>query len=256
VHEWIAGFAEHLHFNAQFFSGLWMIILIDIILSGDNSVVIAMAVQSLPEEKRRKGIIIGTAAAVLMRIGFTLIATTLMTTPIIKIVGGVAILWIAVKLLSENEEQVERHKKPAETITHAVRLILIADASMSIDNVMAVAGAAHGNLVLLWFGLMLSIPLVVFASSILSKLMSRFPWIVVIGALLLGKIGGEMIMTDHLLQQHVLPQAYHTLAKYIGESLGVLLVGSFAFYYWNRDRKVAPAQEPEFHTEERADGPT
>ncbi len=255
MREWILGLSEHLHFSAQFFSGLFSIILIDIILSGDNSVVIAMAVQSLPPEKRSKGIFIGTGAAVILRIALTLIASTLMTTPFIKLVGGAAILWIAVKLLAENEEQAER-QKPAESIAHAVKLILIADASMSIDNVMAVAGASHGNIILLWFGLMLSIPLVVFASTLLSKLMARFPIIVILGALLLGKIGGEMVTTDHLLQTHVFPEDLHILAKHIGESLGVLLVGSFAFYYWQRDRKVAPAQESEYHTEKRTDAPT
>lgn len=231
------------------------IILVDIILSGDNSIVIAMAVQSLPEEKRRKGILIGTGAAVALRVGLTLIASVLLTTPFIKFVGGAAILWIAVKLLAENEEQAVRHK-PAESIGHAIKLILIADASMSLDNVMAVAGASHGNPILLWFGLMLSIPLVVFASSMLSKLMSRFPWIVILGALLLGKIGGEMISTDHFLQAHVLPETWHHMAKWIGEGLGVALIAAFAGYFRWRDRKMAPAHEPRIRTEERGDGPT
>ncbi len=214
-----------------------------------------MAVQSLPAEKRRKGILIGTGAAVALRVGLTLIASVLLTTPFIKFVGGAAILWIAVKLLAENEEHAVRHK-PAESIGHAIKLILIADASMSLDNVMAVAGASHGNPLLLWFGLMLSIPLVVFASSMLSKLMARYTWIVILGALLLGKIGGEMIATDHFLKANIVPEAWHHTAKWIGEGLGIALVAGFAGYFRWRDRKVAPANEPQFHTEERGDGPT
>lgn len=255
MEDFIATFISHLHFDAPFFSSLLSIVIIDIILSGDNSVVIAMAVQSLPEDKRGKGILIGTGAAVVLRILLTLVASQLMTTPVIKIVAGGALLWIAVKLLGENEEQQVRHR-PAESIGHAVKLILIADASMSIDNVMAVAGASRGNIVLLWFGLMLSIPLVVFASSLLSKLMAKFKWIVIIGALLLGKIGGEMIATDHLLQSHFLPASAHDLVKHIGEGLGIALVGAAAFYFKWRDRAVRPGAESAFHTEERGDGPT
>ena len=174
------------------------IILINIVLSGDNSVVIAMAVHSLPAEKRLKGILIGTTGAVLMRVGFTLIAAHLLEIPFLKLVGGLLILWIAVKLLLE-ESSAESGGKKIESIWHAVWIILVADFTMSLDNVLAVAGVSHGNALQLWLSLGLSIPLVVFASTMLSKLMDRYPFILLIGAALLGKVGGEMIFTDPAL---------------------------------------------------------
>ncbi len=174
------------------------IILINIVLSGDNSVVIAMAVHSLPAEKRLKGILIGTTGAVLMRVGFTMVASHLLEIPFLKLVGGLLILWIAVKLLLE-EASAEAGGKKIESIWHAVWIILVADFTMSLDNVLAVAGVSHGNALQLWLSLGLSIPLVVFASTMLSKLMDRYPIILLVGAALLGKVGGEMIFTDPAL---------------------------------------------------------
>ena len=218
--------------NGNFFLAVLSIIFIDIILSGDNSVVIALAVQTLPVEKRRKGIIIGAGAAVAMRVVFTMVASHLMQTPLIKLAGGLAILWIAVKLLMENEE-VRAHKKPAEGMWHAIRIIMIADLSMSIDNVLAVAGASKGSASLLWFGLGLSIPLVIFASSILSKLMSKYPIIVLLGSLLLGKVGGEMVVTDPFLQNWL---PHNSWFHHVGAAIGVALVLGMSF--WIR-RRVA-----------------
>lgn len=222
--------------DGGFFLAVISIVFIDIILSGDNSVVIALAVQTLPEEKRRKGILIGAGAAVTMRVCFTMVASHLMQTPLIKLAGGLAILWIAVKLLMENEE-VRTHKKPAESMWHAIRIIMIADLSMSIDNVLAVAGASKGSAPLLWFGLGLSIPLVIFASSILSRLMSRYPIIVLVGSLLLGKVGGEMVVTDPFLQLHWLKASWW---HHVGAALGVALVLGMSFWV---KRKVA--REPD-----------
>jgi YjbE family integral membrane protein len=183
------------HLNSGFLLNSLGIILINILLSGDNSVVIAMAVHELPKKLRIRGILIGTLGAVLLRVLFTLIASHLMEIPFLKLVGGLAVLWIAVKLLIEDEEAFEGRRKPA-SVWHAVWIILVADLTMSIDNVLAVAGMSHGNMIQLWLSLGLSIPLVVFASSMLSSLMDRFPLIVVLGAALLGKVGGEMIITD------------------------------------------------------------
>ena len=206
--------------DGRFLMAALSIVFIDIILSGDNSVIIAMAVQSLPPEKRRKGIIIGAGAAAGMRILFTWFASQLMLTPFIKLVGGLLILWIALKLLMENEERRE-HKPAGESLWHAVRLIMIADATMSLDNVLAVAGASHGNIWLLWFGLGLSIPLVIFASSMLSRLMDRYPLIIIAGAAVLGKVGGEMIVTDPFVM-NLLPSSQWT--RWVAEGLGVALV--------------------------------
>ncbi|MEO6098568.1 MAG: TerC family protein [Fibrobacteria bacterium] len=171
------------------------IILIDIVLSGDNSVVIAMAVHSLPKEKRIKGILIGTFGAVMMRILCTWFASHLLQTPFLKFAGGVAILWIAVKLLLEDTEAEGEGKTP-RTLWHAVWMILVADVTMSVDNVLAVAGVSGGNVLQLWLSLGLSIPLVIFASTVLSKLMDKYPIILILGAALLGAVGGGMIITD------------------------------------------------------------
>lgn len=171
------------------------IILINIVLSGDNSVVIAMAVHSLPKDKRTKGIVIGTLGAVILRVAFTWFAARLLNTPFLKLVGGALILWIAVKLLIEDTDADEGAKHP-ESLWSAVWVILVADFTMSLDNVLAVAGVSKGDMVQIWLSLGLSIPLVIFASTILSKLMDKYPVILYLGAALLGKVGGEMMITD------------------------------------------------------------
>jgi len=184
--------------NAAFGGSLLSIILINVVLSGDNAVVIAMAVQTLPPEKRKIGILAGAGAAAGLRIFFTLIATRLLQTPYLKLAGGALILWIAMKLLSENSDPDLKHRQ-AHSPMHAIWIIVVADLTMSLDNVLAVAGASKGNDSLLWIGLGLSIPLVIFASGILSSLMDRFPIIVTLGAVLLGKVAGEMIAGDPAL---------------------------------------------------------
>jgi len=187
--------ATTLPLNGGFLLNSLGIILINIVLSGDNSVVIAMAVHELPKPMRIRGIVIGTIGAVLLRVLFTLIASHLLEIPFLKLFGGLAVLWIAVKLLIEEQEALEGRRPPA-SVWHAVWIILVADLTMSIDNVLAVAGMSHGNTVELWLSLGLSIPLVVFASTLLSSLMDRFPVILILGAALLGKVGGEMVITD------------------------------------------------------------
>jgi YjbE family integral membrane protein len=174
----------------------WLgIIIIDLVLSGDNSVVIALAVHSLPPDKRMKGILIGTLGAVATRVGFTWFASNLMQTPFLKLVGGLLILWIAVKLLVE-QVGTEANVKKAESLWHAVWIILVADVTMSLDNVLAVAGVSGGKTLHLWLSLGLTIPLVVFASTLISRLMDRYPLILYVGAAILGKVGGGMIITD------------------------------------------------------------
>jgi YjbE family integral membrane protein len=182
-------------FNSGFLFSSLSIILINIVLSGDNSVVIAMAVHSLPKDKRLKGVAIGTVAAVVLRILFTWFASHLLETPFLKLVGGFLILWIAIKLLIE-DPGAGGHARKAATLWHAIWIILVADFTMSLDNVLAVAGVSHGNMMQLWLSLGLSIPLVIFASTLLSRLMDRYPIILILGAALLGKVGGEMIITD------------------------------------------------------------
>ncbi len=181
-------------FTTTFLFGLLNIIFINIILSGDNAVVIAMAVRSLPHKERRLGIIFGTLGAVLLRIGLTFIAAKLLEISFVKLAGGLLILWIAFKLLLPESD--EEHTKEIHGLRQAIITILMADLVMSLDNVLGVAGAAKGDLILLLIGLATSIPIVVFASSIITKLMDRFPIIVTLGAAVLGRVAGEMIMSD------------------------------------------------------------
>ena len=218
-----------------------IIVLVDIVLSGDNSVVIAMAVHSLKKEQRLKGILIGTAGAVSMRILFTWFASRLMETPFLKLAGGGLILWIAVKLLIEDTDE-EGGQKHAATLWHAVWIILVADFTMSLDNVLAVAAASHGNVTLLWMGLGLSIPLVIFASTVISKLMDRYPAIIYFGAAVLGKVGGEMLITDPVIVDWFQIKTPHL--KYVFEALGVAGVLLVAWLIKRRrPRPETPAAE-------------
>lgn len=182
-------------FDLKFLSALFSIVIIDLILAGDNAVVIAMAVRSLPKEQRRKGIILGAGAAVLLRVIITFFIAQLLNIHYVKLLGGVLILWIAVKLFVEGAPE-DAGERKATSIWQAMKIIVIADITMSLDNMLAVGGASHGNLFLLLFGLGLSIPFIVFTSNLLSMLMDRYPVIIYIGAAILGKVGGEMIITD------------------------------------------------------------
>jgi YjbE family integral membrane protein len=188
---------ESIHTPGQFLLAILSIVLIDIVLAGDNAVVIALAVRTLPQRQRLLGILLGAGLAVLLRVALTAVAAQLMNVNYIKLAGGILILWIAVKLLLQ-EEPGPTGGRAAGTLWQAVWLIMVADVTMSLDNVLAVAGASKGHLGLLLFGLGLSIPLVVFTSNLLSRLMDRYPIIIYLGAAILGKVGGEMIMTDRL----------------------------------------------------------
>ena len=211
-------------FSWEFFAGLLSIILIDLILAGDNAVVIAMAVRSLPRRQRQKGILLGSGAAVLLRVVLTFFAAQLLQTPYLKFVGGLFILWIAVKLFVEGNPGEEIHRE-AKTIWQALWVIMVADITMSLDNVLAVAGASKGNLFLLVFGLGLSIPFVVFTSSLLSILMDKYPVILYLGAALLGKVGAEMIFTDPVIVGIFNPPAAFRYAMEALFAVGVVVAG-------------------------------
>ena len=178
-----------------FWAALGSIILANVLLSGDNAVVIAMAARGLPAHQQKKAIVFGSGAAILMRIVLTAIAVTMLGVPGLKLAGGLALLWIGANLMSEEEEQHDHAAQPMG-IGAAVRTILVADLVMSLDNVLAVAAAAQGNWTLLIAGLVISIPLIVFGSTIILKVMERFPVIIVAGAALLGWLAGEMMLTD------------------------------------------------------------
>lgn len=179
----------------EFWLAVFQIIMIDIVLSGDNAVVIALACRNLPPEQRRQGILWGVAGAVGLRVVLTMLAALVLNLPWLKLVGGVLLLWIGIKLLVPDDG--EGHDiSPAGHLWGAVRTIIVADFVMSLDNVIAVAGASHGNLFLLVFGLLVSIPLIIWSSQIILHLMERWPVVVVIGAGLLGWVAGAMIWSD------------------------------------------------------------
>lgn len=171
------------------------IIWIDLLLSGDNAVVIALACRALPPKQRRIGMILGAGVAIGLRIVFAIFITYLLGVPFLKIVGGLLLLWIGMKL-AVGEEEGGHTVESSETMWRAVRTIAIADAVMSLDNVVAIAAAAGGNIWLFIFGLLLSIPLIIFGSTLLSTIIDRFPIIIWAGGALLGWIAGEMIVTD------------------------------------------------------------
>jgi YjbE family integral membrane protein len=184
--------------STAFWVGLWQIILVNIVLSGDNAVVIALAARALPPRQQKQAIFWGAGAAVVMRIILTIIAVEMLKWPWLKLIGAVLLLWIAVKLLMP-EEGGEGDVNSSENLWAAIKTILIADLVMSLDNVIAVAAAARGSLSLLIIGLAISIPLVVFGATLLMKVMERWPIIITIGAALLGYVAGEMAATDPAL---------------------------------------------------------
>ena len=215
--------AANLHTPWQWCVAILSIVLIDIVLAGDNAVVIALAVRTLPPKERLLGIALGSGVAVALRVALTFVAAQLLAINYIKLVGGVLILWIAVKLLLDNTGD-KAHGKEAGGLWQAVWLILVADITMSVDNVLAVAGASKGNFGLLLFGLGLSIPLVVFTSNLLAKLMDRYRIIIYLGSAILGKVGGEMIMTDRLMVETFHPESWLIHVVEAIFAIGVVLV--------------------------------
>jgi YjbE family integral membrane protein len=209
----------------DFWIGLLKIIWINIILSGDNAVVIAMAARSLPPHQQRKAVLWGSGAAVIMRIVLTVVAVKLLALPYLQIVGGLLLLWIGVQLLGEEDEDDEGEGKGYGSLGAAVRTILIADLVMSLDNVIAVAAAAQGSTTLLVIGLAISIPLVIFGSTLMIKLMERFPIIVVLGAALIGWVGGETIVNDAILREFAAANGWVHYAAALAGALFVVAVG-------------------------------
>jgi len=217
------GWLGWISFDWTFVSALLSIILIDLVLAGDNAVVIALAVRNLPGKQKRWGIILGAGAAVLLRVVCTMFVAQMLMIPLLKFIGGALIAWIAVKLLTQGHEEEEVDQ--ASNLRQAIKLIVIADIVMSLDNMLAVGGASKGNMFLLMFGLGLSVPLVVGTSTLLSVLMGKYPIIVVIGSAVLGKVAGEMMTTDALVQKWFTIPPY---VIYIAEAtfaIGVVVVG-------------------------------
>jgi len=195
--------------DPAFWLAVLQIIWIDLLLSGDNAVVIALACSKLPASQRAMGIALGTLVAIGLRIVFTGLVTTLMTMPYVKLIGGVLLIWIAIKLLTGEEDNGCDQVESSTSLWQAVKIIAIADAVMSLDNVIAIAMAARGSYALLMFGLAVSIPLIMAGAAIVMALLERFPIIVWAGAALLGWIAGEIISKDPLFAGYIDPAAGH-----------------------------------------------
>jgi len=226
--------------SAGFWVALGSIIFTNIILSGDNAVVIALAARSLRPDQQGKAIFWGSAAAIVLRIVLTLVAVQLLQLPYLKIVGALLLFYIGIQLLIEEEEDIEDGKEPErKSMWSAVRTILIADLVMSLDNVIAVAAAAKDSVTLLIIGLAISIPLIIFGSTLLLKLMERFPIIITLGGALLGYLAGEMLVTDPAVITWYGPVS-HTLAMIAG-ALGAVFVVLAGMVIRRRNQQGAAA---------------
>jgi YjbE family integral membrane protein len=187
--------------TADFWFRWLQIVILDLTLAGDNALVIALAVRKLPPRQQWQGRIWGTFGAVALRILFIAIISILLRVPLLQAIGGVLLLWIAVKLLSqEGHAEAEHSVRQGTSLLEAIWIIIVADVVMSLDNVLAISGAAHGDMTLVVFGVALSIPIVIWGSGLLARLMARLWWIVDLGAAILGWVAGEMILGDRVVQ--------------------------------------------------------
>jgi len=230
--------------HTAFWVALLKIMWINILLSGDNAVVIAMACRGLPHRQRVWGMVLGAGVAVVLRIIFTVFVAALMLLPWLKIVGGLALFYIAAKLLVPDDPD-EDETEAAEHLWRAVKIVAIADIIMSLDNVIAIAAAAQGNMALLVIGLAISIPLIVAGAALIMALLDRFPILVWAGAALLGWIVGEVIATDPVIQGYLEPrfgpEGFHYIelaAAFVGAVLVVAIGG-----LWRRSKQAAHAQK-------------
>lgn len=206
----------------QFWVDVFKIIMIDLLLSGDNAVVIALACRNLPEAQRRKGVLYGVGGAIGLRIVLTFFAVGLLSLPYLKLVGALLLLWIGIKLiLPEDEAHGEGNIKAEAHLWGAVKTIIIADFVMSLDNVLGVAAAAKGNVGLLVFGLLISIPMIAWSSQLVLKLIDRYPFIIYAGGALLGYVAGEMLVTETLFKELI--EAHHYL-HWLVPGMGALFV--------------------------------
>lgn len=223
-------------YSANFWVDVFKIIMIDLLLSGDNAVVIALACRNLPEDQRKKGILFGVGGAIGLRVVLTFFAVGLLALPYLKLIGALLLLWIGIKLILPDEEHGEGSIKAEANLWGAVKTIIVADFVMSLDNVIGVAAAAKGNTALLVFGLLVSIPMIAWSSQLVLKLIDRYPFIIYAGGALLGYVAGEMLATEALFKPLV--DANHYLHWLVPGAcaLFVLLAG-----WWLAQRKIAAA---------------
>ncbi|WP_420993200.1 TerC family protein [Cupriavidus sp. 30B13] len=220
-------------FTMQFLTALLSIVVIDLVLAGDNAIVIALAARNLPPHLQKKAIIWGTVGAVVVRSAMTIGVVWLLKIPGLLLIGGLALVWIAYKLLSDDGEG-DEHGAGATTLVGAMKTIIIADAVMGVDNVLAVAGAAHGSFLLVVLGLLISIPIVVWGSSLVLKLMSRFPAIIYVGAGVLAFTAVKMIVSEPMVK------AFFDANDIVHYGLFVLIIGGVLGAGYLKQKRRAP----------------
>ncbi len=225
--------------TAPFWLAVGQIIMIDILLGGDNAVVIALACRQLPPNLRTKGILWGTAGAIVLRVILIAFALTLLAIPFLKLVGAALLLWIGVKLLAPDGDDAHSNIQGSDKLWAAVKTVIVADLVMSIDNVIAIAGAATGaggnhQLSLVVFGLLVSIPIIIWGSQLVLKIMDRFPIIITVGGMLLGWIAGTMAHSDPAVVAHIPQNPMWNYGLGIAGAILVYLLGMFS------RRKAAP----------------
>lgn len=208
-------------FSAEFFSALAAIVVIDLVLAGDNAIVIGLAARNLPDDQQKRAIVWGTAGAIAIRLLSTLVVMWLLRIPGLLAAGGLLLIWIAYRLLTEEKKH---DVKAAPSLWGAIRTIIMADAVMGLDNVLAVAGAAHGNWILVILGLLISVPVVVWGSTLVLKLIDRFPAVIYIGAGVLAWTAARMITDEPLLRSFFENPVLHW-GTVVGVIAGVLVAG-------------------------------
>lgn len=208
--------------ETEFWTGLLTIIMIDLVLAGDNAVVIALASRKLPLEQRNKAILWGTLGAVIIRILMTLAAVWLLKIPLLQAIGGLLLVYVAIKLLKNEGE--EENVEAGTSLLQAIQTIIVADIIMGVDNVLAIAGAAHGNMLLVILGLAISVPIVVWGSRWITAWMNRFPIIIYIGAGILAYTAGSMVVHDKIIQENLI-----SMASWLTWAIPVLTIGIVLF---------------------------
>ena len=219
--------------DPEFWARLASIVVIDLSLAGDNALVIALAVRSLPAREQWLGRVWGTAAAVGLRLLFIAVVSALLSIPLLRAVGGLLLLWIAIRLVRPGGEA-EGHVRHGTSLRQAIWIIVVADVTMSLDNVLAVAAAAHGDMLLVSLGIALALPIVVWGSGFLARLMTRQPWIIWIGGGILGYVAGEMITDDPLVRGWL---GAH--ADTVDDFVSLLLAAGLALLGWWLARTAA-----------------
>lgn len=224
-------------FSADFFSALLAIIVIDLVLAGDNAIVIALAARNLPTELRKKAIVWGTMGAIVVRTAMTLVVVWLLKIPGLLLLGGALLIWIAYKLLADKDDG-GHEVQAAANFWGAMKTIVVADAVMGLDNVLAVAGAAHGNFLLVVIGLLISIPIVIWGSQLILKWVERFPSIVYVGGAVLAWTAAKMMLGEPLVKEYVENRQWLSVLCYVVVIGGVLGGGLWSNHLRAR-RRVA-----------------